>query len=176
MVNENNPEIYTEDEDLIDLVDDKGRHLKFFHVGSTEYLNKWYAFFMPAEDIEGLADEEVVIFEVAQDENGDEILLPVEDHALLENVYEQFCKEMEEEADAEEALEQEGGCCCGHHHGDEEECDCDHEHCNHDHEQGEECGCGHHHDHEHGEDCGCGHPHGDGHCKHGEGHGHCKKH
>ena len=29
MVNEKNPEIYTEDEDLIDLVDDQGRHLKF---------------------------------------------------------------------------------------------------------------------------------------------------
>ena len=155
MVNENNPEIYTEDEDLIDLVDDKGRHLKFFHVGSTEYLNKWYAFFMPAEEIEGLADEEVVIFEVDKDDKGDEILLPVEDHVLLEQVYEQFCREMDEEADAEEAAELEGGCCCGHHH-EGEECDCHHE-------EGEECECGRHH--------------GDGHCK-GEGHGkgNCKKH
>ena len=170
MVTDKNPEIYTEDEDLIDLVDDQGRHLKFFHVGSTEYLNKWYAFFMPAEEIEGLADEEVVIFEVTKDEKGEEILLPVEDHALLENVYEQFCREMEEEADSIEAEElEEGGCCCGHHHHGED-CDCDHEH-----HHGEDCGCDH--EHHHGEDCGCGHHHGDGHCKHGEGKnkGNCKK-
>ena len=169
MVNEKNPEIYTEDEDLIDLVDDNGRHLKFYHVGSTEYLNKWYAFFMPAEDIEGLADEEVVIFEVAKDANGEEILLPVEDHVLLESVYEQFCREMEEDADAAEAEELEGECGCGHHHHDGE-CGCGHHH--HD----GECDChgeGHHHDGE----CGCGHHHGDGHCKgEGKGKGNCKKH
>ena len=171
MVNEKNPEIYTEDEDLIDLVDDNGRHLKFYHVGSTEYLNKWYAFFMPAEDIEGLADEEVVIFEVAKDANGEEILLPVEDHVLLESVYEQFCREMEEDADAAEAEELEGECGCGHHHHDGE-CGCNGEGHHHD----GECGChgeGHHHDGE----CGCGHHHGDGHCKgEGKGKGNCKKH
>ena len=171
MVHETNPEILMDDSDLIDLVDDNGRHLKFFHVGSTEYLNKWYAFFMPAEEIEGLDEEEVVIFEVAQDDKGDEVLLPVEDGALLECVYEQFCQEMDEEADAAEAEELDGGCGCGHHHHEEgEECCCGHHH-----EDGEECGCGHHH--EDGEECGCGHHHGDGHC-HGEGKkkGNCKKH
>ena len=170
MVHETNPEILMDDSDLIDLVDDNGRHLKFFHVGSTEYLNKWYAFFMPAEEIEGLDEEEVVIFEVAKDEKGDEILLPVQDGALLECVYEKFCQEMDEEADAAEAEELEGGCCCGHHHEDGEECGCGHHH-----GEGEECECGHHH--EDGEECGCGHHHGDGHCKHGEGKkSGCKKH
>ena len=169
MIDEKNPEILMDDDDLIDLVDDKGRHLKFFHVGSTEYLGKWYAFFMAAEEIEGLDDEEVVIFEVSKDDKGDEILLPVEDGALLECVYEQFCKEMEEDADAAEAEELEGGCCCGHHHEDGEECECGHHH------DGEDCGCEGHH-HEDGEECGCGHHHGDGHC-HGEGKkGNCKKH
>ena len=188
MIDEKNTEVYTEDEDLIDLVDDNGRHLKFFHVGSTEYLKKWYAFFMPAEEIEGLAEEEVVIFEVSKDDKGDEILLPVEDSALLENVYEQFCREMEDEADAAEAEELDGGCCCGHHHGDHEECEC---HGEHHHEHGEGCCHGEHH-HEHGEGCrhgehhhehseGCchgehHHEHGEG-CRHGEGKKeNCKKH
>ena len=124
-----------EDEDLIELIDDNGKHLKFFHVGSTEYKNKWYAFFMPAEEIEGLGEDEVVIFEVAQNEKGEESLLPVEDNALLEQVYEKFCAEMEEEANAAEAEELEGGCRCGgHHHGDE--CDCCSGDCD-----GDECDC-----------------------------------
>ena len=109
MVHETNPEILMDDSDLIDLVDDNGRHLKFFHVGSTEYLNKWYAFFMPAEEIEGLDEEEVVIFEVSKDDKGDEVLLPVEDEALLDEVYEEFVKMMEEDDDCD------GDCDCCHH-------------------------------------------------------------
>ena len=155
-----------EDEDFIELVDQEGRHLKFFHVGSTKYMSKWYAFFMPAEEIEGLAEDEVVIYEVAE-ENGAEILLPVDENSgVLEAVYEKFCKEMEEEADALEAEELEGGCCCGHHHDEE-----------HHHEDGECCCGGHNHD-ENGECChGEGHHHEDGKCCHGEGHkkGDCKR-
>ena len=159
-----------EDEDFIELVDQEGRHLKFFHVGSTEYMSKWYAFFMPAEEIEGLEEDEVVIYEVAE-ENGAEILLPVDETSgVLEAVYEKFCKEMEEEADALEAEELEGGCSCG--------CDHDHEH-HHHHEDGKCCCGGKNHDekgechhgegHHHHEDgkCCCGHEHGEGHKKGG---------
>lgn len=139
-----------EDEDFIELVDQSGRHLKFFHVGSTEYKSKWYAFFMPAEEIEGLGEDEVVIYEVVTEESGEEVLLPVDESSgILEAVYEKFCREMEEEADALEAEELEGECCCGHHHGEDHEC------------------C-------HGE----GHHHGEDHeCCHGEGRkkGECKK-
>ena len=171
MSNEMHPEVEIQEEDLIDLVDDSGRHLKFFHVGSTQFLKKWYAFFMPAEEIEGVDEETVVIFQVEKGDGGEEILLPVDDELLLEQVYEQFCREMEEEADSAEAEELEGGCCC-HHHGHEDgECDC--------HEDGE-CDC-HGEGHNHGE-CDC---HGEGRHHHGEGccHGHgegkkgkCKKH
>lgn len=118
-------EAVEEDEDLIELTDDKGRRMKFYHVGSTEFKDKWYACFMPAEKIEGLEDEEVVIFEVSKEEGTDEeILLPVEDEVILEAVFQQFCREIEEDEDAEEAESLEGGCgeccgCCGDCDGDD---------------------------------------------------------
>ena len=124
-----------EDGDLVELVDDGGRVLKFFHVGSLEHKEKWYAFFMPAEEIEGTSEDEVVIFNISKDDKGEEVLLPVEDEALLEEVYEEFCRQMDEEADATEAAELEGhscGCCCGCSHEEEEE-ECDDEHCGHSH-------------------------------------------
>ena len=168
--------------EIIELTDDKGNILKFFLVGETAYNGKEYAFFMPAQEIDGLGEGEVVVFEKGEKVDGKEELLPIEDHVLLENVYEQFCREMEESVDALEAEELEGGCCCGHHHHheDDEECECGHHHeegeeccCGHHHEEGEEC-CDHHHHHhhehgEHGEKCDCG-------C-HGEkkGNGGCKK-
>lgn len=148
-----NLEVETDDGDLVELVDDQGRVLKFFHVGSLEYKEKWYAFFMPAEEIEGTTEDEVVIFNIAKDDKGEEVLLPVEDESLLEEVYEEFCRQMEEEAAGLEAAELEGGCsCCGHDHDD---CDCDHDGCD----------CDHEHHHGDGCDCGCDHDHGDC-CKH----------
>lgn len=146
-------EVEEDDGDLVELVDDQGRVLKFFHVGSLEHKEKWYAFFMPAEEIEGTTEDEVVIFNIAKDDKGEEVLLPVEDEALLEEVYEEFCRQMEEEAAAAEAAELEGGCSCG----------CGHSHSH------EGC-CDHGHDHHHGDgfcDGSHKHEHGDGCCKHG---------
>lgn len=161
-------EVEEDDGDLVELVDDQGRVLKFFHVGSLEHKEKWYAFFMPAEEIEGTTEDEVVIFNISKDDKGEEVLLPVEDEALLEEVYEEFCRQMEEEAAGLEAAELEGGCSCGcgHDHSHGEGC------CDHKHEHGEGC-CGHNHEHGHGEGC-CNHKHehGDCDCGHNHEHGH----
>lgn len=158
-------EVEEDDGDLVELVDDQGRVLKFFHVGSLEHKEKWYAFFMPAEEIEGTTEDEVVIFNISKDDKGEEVLLPVEDEALLEEVYEEFCRQMEEEAAAAEATELEGGCSCGCGHSHSHEGCCDH---GHDHHHGDGC-CDGSHKHEHDGCCDGSHKHehGDGCCKHG---------
>lgn len=131
------------EEPTVELVDDQGRVLKFFHIGTMDYKEKVYAFFMPAEEIEGTSMEEVVIFNVAQQNDQEEVLLPVEDEALLEEVYEEFCRQMDDEASALEAEELEGGHChCGCCE-DDCDCDCDDENCDCDGEG--ECDCGCHH-------------------------------
>ena len=133
-------------DDIVELTDESGKVMKFFHVGGTQFDEKWYSFFMPAEEIDGLGDEEVVVFEASEDEDGKPALLPVEDNALLEAVFEQFCREMEEDASALEAEELEHGhCCCGEDDCDcDEDCDCD---CDYDCDCDEviyeaECSCG----------------------------------
>lgn len=104
-------------DDIIELTDDSGRVLKFFHIGTLPYKERWFVFFQPAEEIDGADEDEVVIFELSGDEN-DETLLPIEDEALLEEVYEEFCRQMEEDECADEAQSVEGGCSgcsgCGH--------------------------------------------------------------
>ena len=49
--------------EIIELTDDKGNILKFFLVGETAYNGKEYAFFMPAQEIDGIGEGEVVVFE-----------------------------------------------------------------------------------------------------------------
>ena len=111
---------------VVELVDDGGRKMKFYHIGTMDYKEECFAFFQPAEEIEGVNEDEVVIFLISEDENGKEVLLPIEDEKKLDAVYEEFCKAMEEEDE----------CCCG---GD---CEC---------EDGEECDCGC----EEGKECDC---------------------
>ncbi len=90
------------EEEVVELTTDDGKKLKFFVVGTIEYKGKNYSAFEPAEEIDGLEEDDLVIFELAGD--GEEAeLLPIEDEALLDEVFQEFCRAIDEEEAAEEA-------------------------------------------------------------------------
>ena len=88
--------------DVVELVDDTGRTLRLHQIGAMDYKDEFYVFFQPAEDIPGTEEDDVIIFRSSGDE-GDEVLLPIEDEALLEEVFEEFCRMMEDDEEAEVA-------------------------------------------------------------------------
>ena len=88
--------------DIVELVDEQNVVRKFYHVGTIDYKNEWYVGFQAAEEIEGVDPDELVIFKIEGDED-DEVLKPIEDEALLEEVYEEFCRQLDEEEAADEA-------------------------------------------------------------------------
>ena len=92
------------DEDVVELVTDDGKKLKFYFVGTIEYKGKNYSAFEPAEAIDGMEDDDIVIFELAGDDEETADLLPVEDEKLLDEVFEEFCRVLEEDELAEEAM------------------------------------------------------------------------
>lgn len=87
----------------VELITDDGKKLKFYFVGTIEYKGKNYSAFEPAEQIDGMEDDDLVIFELAGDDEETADLLPVEDDALLDEVFEEFCRVLEEDELAEEA-------------------------------------------------------------------------
>ena len=91
-------------DEIVELTTDDGRKLKFFFVGTIEYKEKFYSAFEPAEEIEGMSEDDLVIFEVTGDDEEPADLLPVEDEKLLEEVFEEFCRVLEEDELAEEAM------------------------------------------------------------------------
>ena len=101
-------------------MDDEGKVHKCYHIGTIEYKDGWYAFFQPAD--EGEDDEDSVTILQIVGEEGEEELVPVEDDKLLDEVFEEFCRIMEEDEDADEAAsldtEYEEGCGCGCVHHD----------------------------------------------------------
>lgn len=91
------------EDDIVELTTDGGKRLKFYFVGTIEYKGKNYSAFEPAEEIEGIEDDDLVIFEVSGDDEETADLLPVEDEALLDEVFEEFCRVLEEDELADEA-------------------------------------------------------------------------
>ena len=93
-----------QEDEIVELTTDDGKKLKFYFVGTIEYKGKNYSAFEPAEQIDGIEDDDLIIFELAGDDEDTADLLPVEDEALLDEVFEEFCRLLEEDELADEAM------------------------------------------------------------------------
>lgn len=93
------------EEDIVELTAEDGRKFKFYFVDTIEYQGKNYSAFEPAEKIDGLNEGDLLIFELSGDDGEEAELLPVDDEALLDAVFEEFCRVAEEEEAAAEAEE-----------------------------------------------------------------------
>ena len=76
------------EEDIVELTTEDGKKLKFYFVGTIEYKGKNYSAFEPAEQIDGIEDDDLIIFELSGDDEETADLLPIEDDALLDEVFE----------------------------------------------------------------------------------------
>lgn len=85
--------------DYVVLTDEDGKEEEFEHLATIDYEGELYMAFTPANsEVEEAA--EVVILKVEEDEDGEDILVTLDDEELLDKVFEKFLEE--EEADEEE--------------------------------------------------------------------------
>ena len=82
------------EDEIIELVDDGGNVINFKLLDVTEYKGVKYALLLAAEPNEEIAEDEVVIFRLNEQE---EVLEPIEDENLLEEVFEFYQQDTEEE-------------------------------------------------------------------------------
>ncbi len=87
-------EFEEEESEIIELVDDDGKIIKFKLLDVTEYKGEKYTLLLAAEPSDEIAEDEVVIFRLNEKE---ETLEPIEDEQLLEEVFEFYQTETEEE-------------------------------------------------------------------------------
>lgn len=87
-----------EDSNIVELVDENGNATQFFLIETREYKGKPYAILSPAEEVEGLDEDTVLIFEISgDDESG--LLLPIEDEVLIEEIYNEFMADVENDGE-----------------------------------------------------------------------------
>ncbi|HPD02845.1 MAG TPA: DUF1292 domain-containing protein [Eubacteriales bacterium] len=84
-----------EESDIITLHNEKlGIDEDFYVIATLDYEEKWYVFLIPVNPTDDIGADECLIFELATDENGEDIILPVTDEKILDGVYEVYLEEM----------------------------------------------------------------------------------
>ncbi|MDE6362374.1 MAG: DUF1292 domain-containing protein [Clostridia bacterium] len=93
-----------EDEEIIVLADEEGKEVEFRHIATLDYEEEWYMYLEPLEKMEdeenkpadGEEEEtEMVIFHIQSDADGNDVFVPVEDEDLLDKLYNEFLKELD---------------------------------------------------------------------------------
>ena len=80
------------DEDIIVLQDEDGKEIEFVQIATLDYKDEWYAFLQPTE-LGDMAEDEMLLFKLESDENGDDYFVPVEDKEITEALYNEYLKE-----------------------------------------------------------------------------------
>jgi len=84
-----------ENDEIITMTYDDGTSENFFSLAELEYEGKWYNYLEPVDPPEDYEEGEVIVYEEATDENGEEIFLPVEDDDLLQKLVDYLNEEIE---------------------------------------------------------------------------------
>lgn len=114
-------ELIDDENALITLTDDQGNKVDFYEIAVVEFEEDLYAIFQIAEPVEGIEDDEAIIFKIVpNDDSEEDTFEPVLDETVLESVFNEYLR-------AAASLDDE--CDCGEHH---HHCDCDCDDCHHD--------------------------------------------
>lgn len=85
---------------IVTLIDENGKEVDFDLVLSFDYEGRRFAALFPLEDVENVADDEIVLLEILQEVDG-EVYKPIENEIYQDEVFEAFM-ELWEEMDEEE--------------------------------------------------------------------------
>ena len=84
-----------EDDDIITLYnEERDCDEDFYHLATLDVDDKWFVVLKPVEKLPDIEEDEVLIYEVQEGDDGD-IFVAIEDEDLLQKVFDEFMKEME---------------------------------------------------------------------------------
>ncbi len=95
--------IEEEEEEVVTFVDEDGNEIDFDVIAVLDYKDLWYIYLSPVKPTEGFEEGDLFICRIDEDENSEELYVPVEDEALLSDLMEEFDKLVESEEDEDAA-------------------------------------------------------------------------
>lgn len=102
-----------EDDDIITLYNEEtDKDEEFYHLATLDVDNRWFIVMKPVQKLDDIEEDEVLIYEIGENEEGNDVFLAIEDEDLLQRVFDEFMTEVEK---------MEGGC-----DGCDDDCSCCH--------------------------------------------------
>ncbi len=86
----NNQDMEMDAENIVELVDDEGNDVRFEHLMTLEHNGGIYICLAPAEPMEDVEDDELVIMRIIQDEDGNDVYTTIESEEELNAVFEKY--------------------------------------------------------------------------------------
>ena len=85
----------TEDDDIITLYNEVAdKDEDFYHLATLDVDDKWFVVLKPVEKLDDIDEDEVLIYEIAENEDGNDVFKAIEDDALLQRVFDEFIAEV----------------------------------------------------------------------------------
>ena len=81
-----------DDDDVVTLLSANGEEIDFVEIAGIAYRGNFYAVLQPVELLEGMTDEEALVFKVTKGENGEDNFEIEIDETIINAVYEEYLK------------------------------------------------------------------------------------
>lgn len=85
-----------DDDDVVTLLSATGEEIDFVEIAGIAYKGHFYAILQPVELLEGMDDDEALVFEVVRTEDGNDSFHIVLDDDIIDAVFEEYTKLYEE--------------------------------------------------------------------------------
>ena len=84
-------------EDIITLTSENNEEIDFVNIAQIVYQSKIYAILQPVELLDGMDEDEALVFEVENDEEGQNSYTIVTDDEIIDEVFSRYNQLLEEE-------------------------------------------------------------------------------
>lgn len=81
---------YANDDDIVTLVANNGEEIDFVNIAGINYRGKYYAILQPVELLDGMSDDEALVFEVIRNGGGDANYNIVTNDSIIDGVFREY--------------------------------------------------------------------------------------
>ena len=81
-----------DEDDIITLVNEEGEEVEFVEIAGIAYRGNFYAVLQPVELLDGMGEDEALVFKVTKGANGEDNFEIEIDETIIKAVYEEYLK------------------------------------------------------------------------------------
>lgn len=81
-----------DEDDIITLINEEGEEIEFVEIAGIAYRGNFYAVLQPLELLDGMGEDEALVFKVTKGESGEDNFEIEIDETVIKAVYEEYLK------------------------------------------------------------------------------------